>query len=56
MSKPVYVCAACGKTASNKEDFKDVSCYIYAVLCKQESFVYENGLVIKADAIKEEQK
>ena len=49
----IYVCGACGKTAENTIDFSDVSCAVNAVLCDPESLVYEDGKVIKADAIKE---
>jgi hypothetical protein len=28
-----WVCGACGKTAAKREDFRDVSCVMRAVLC-----------------------
>lgn len=29
----IWVCSACGKTAKDRSNFEDVSCYVHAVLC-----------------------
>jgi hypothetical protein len=29
----IWVCAACGKTAPEREAFNDASCFLWAVLC-----------------------
>lgn len=51
----VYVCGACGKAF--KDPYKvDVSCMLNSVLCKEDSLEYdENGRVIKADLVKEDE-
>lgn len=53
----VFVCGACGKQSKDKYGEQmigrgwDVSCMLNAVLCKEDSLRYENGLVIKAEAV-----
>jgi len=52
----VWVCPACGKRASNRANGGisrgwDVSCFLHALLCKQESVVLNDGKVIKADVV-----
>jgi hypothetical protein len=50
-SKQVYVCGACGKTAATPYDFKDVSCAVNAVLCYEDSLIYnEEGRLTGAKA------
>lgn len=46
----IWVCGACGKTATDRYAFKDVSCMLNSVLCYEDSLEYENGRVVKADA------
>jgi len=41
MSDTIWVCAACGKTATERKKFKDVACYMNAVECYPER--NENG-------------
>lgn len=57
MSRFTWVCGACGRTAKNKLDFRDVSCAVNAFECLTESVVYdESGFVIIAEAKKEKKE
>jgi len=49
----VWVCGACGKMSKNKVDGPDMwdsSCFTWAVLCQENSLVFESGRVIRATA------
>ena len=55
----IFVCGACGKTSKDLygEDMDDgfgwdESCMLNAVLCEEDSLVYENGRIVKVDAVK----
>lgn len=53
----VYVCSACGKRSKDLygqqkiDHWWDESCILHAVLCKEDSLVFntETGYVVKAD-------
>lgn len=47
----VWVCGACGKTAHDRYRFNDVSCFLHAVLCAEDSLVVEAGRVTHAEAL-----
>ena len=51
----IWVCAACGKTRKDRYAFSDSSCFLHAVLCKEDSIVRDEvtGFVTKADAVQE---
>ena len=52
----VWVCPCCGKYGSNRQYVGDVSCYINAVLCDEESLEKDKtGRVVKAKAVKVEE-
>lgn len=51
----VFVCSACGKRSRDKDGYQkidsgwDESCMLHAVLCDENTLVFKNGLVVKAD-------
>ena len=49
----IYVCAACGKTCSDRDRFKDASCRTWAVLCGEATLVRDpvTGLVTGGKAV-----
>lgn len=50
----VWVCGACGKYNTNRYEVGDVSCFVNAVLCYEDSLKIENGRVVAAKAVEEE--
>lgn len=50
----IYVCGACGKTFKDPYEV-DVSCMLNRVLCYEDSLEYEEGIVVKAKAVEEEE-
>lgn len=57
MSKTIFVCGACGKTAKDKYDFKDASCFLNSVECLEDSLKFDKeGRVIYADPIPKSSK
>jgi len=56
--KKIWVCNACGKTAKNKDGFKDISCLLWSIEVWADSIEYseDTGLVVKADAVVEEKE
>lgn len=56
MAKSVWVCAACGKVASNRNDLGDVSCIVNAIECEKDSVVYnEEGRATQVTPIEREE-
>lgn len=51
----VWVCGACGKYSTNRYNVGDVSCYVNAVLCYEDSLKIKDGRVVSARAIKEKE-
>lgn len=49
----IYVCSACSKTFEDPYRV-DVSCMLNRVLCYEDSLEYEDGRVIKAKAVEED--
>lgn len=52
----VWLCPACGKQAQNRTGPSDPSgwdesCYMHAVLVYKKSLMYEDGVLIKAEAV-----
>jgi hypothetical protein len=47
----IFVCAACGRTNKTRYGFGDSACSLHVVLCVESSLVFEDGLVIKAEAV-----
>lgn len=54
----IWICSACGREKKDRNAFGDVSCYLHAVLCIEESIVRDEvtGFVKKADVVLEESK
>lgn len=51
----VWVCYHCG--SYNKDPYKlDVSCFIHAVLCHEDSLIIEDGRAVSATTVKEREK
>ena len=56
ITRTIWVCGACGKTARRREEFSDVSCMLSGVLCYEDSLRFDNsGRVVYADAVCDEQ-
>lgn len=48
----IWVCIVCGKSAREREGLHDVSCYIHAIECEEDSIVRdEYGRVVEAKAV-----
>lgn len=50
----IYVCGACGQTFRDPYE-ADTSCMLNRVLCYEDSLEYEDGIVVKAKAVEEEE-
>lgn len=50
----IYVCGACGRAFNDPYEV-DVSCMLNRVLCYEDSLEYEDGRVVKAKAVEEEE-
>ena len=47
----IWICGACGRTARNRYDFADASCFLNSALCSEASVKRDEvGRIIYADA------
>jgi hypothetical protein len=47
----IWVCPACSKTNTHRYGNWDTSCVMWAVLCRQDTLKFEDGVLISAEAV-----